>query len=67
MPYKEPSVEKLYYTIGEVAEVFRVHKNTIINWKKSGKLPYVKVGRRVLFKESDVKKLMDEYTMTDTE
>lgn len=59
-------MEKVY-TIKEVAEVFRVHKNTIINWKKSGKLPYVKVGRRVLFKESDVKKLMDEYTMTDTE
>lgn len=59
-------MEKVY-TIKEVAEVFRVHKNTINNWKKSGKLPYVKVGRRVLFKESDVKKLMDEYTRTDTE
>lgn len=59
-------MEKVY-TIKEVAEIFRVHNNTIINWKKSGKLPYVKVGRRVLFKESDVKELMNEYTKTDTE
>ncbi|HON18924.1 MAG TPA: MerR family transcriptional regulator [Salinivirgaceae bacterium] len=29
MPYKEPKIEKLYYTIGEVAEIFNVNTSKI--------------------------------------
>jgi len=34
MPYKEKKVEKLYYTIGEVAEMFKVNTSLIRYWEK---------------------------------
>jgi len=34
MPYKETKVEKLYYPIGEVAEMFKVNTSLIRFWEK---------------------------------
>ncbi|TCO09632.1 MerR family transcriptional regulator [Natronoflexus pectinivorans] len=34
MPYKEPVIEKLYYTIGEVAKMFNVNTSLIRFWEK---------------------------------
>ena len=34
MPYKEKKVEKLYYTIGEVATMFKVNPSLIRFWEK---------------------------------
>jgi DNA-binding transcriptional MerR regulator len=34
MPYKEPKIEKLYYTIGEVAGMFQVNTSLIRFWEK---------------------------------
>jgi DNA-binding transcriptional MerR regulator len=34
MPFKEKEIEKLYYTIGEVAEMFNVNASLIRFWEK---------------------------------
>ncbi|MBS3771685.1 MAG: MerR family transcriptional regulator [Bacteroidales bacterium] len=34
MPYKEQKVDKLYYSIGEVAEMFEVNNSLIRYWEK---------------------------------
>jgi len=34
MPYKEQKVEKLYYSIGEVADMFNVNTSLIRYWEK---------------------------------
>ncbi len=34
MPYKEPKIEKLYYSIGEVADLFHVKTSLIRYWEK---------------------------------
>ncbi len=34
MPYKEPQIEKLYYSIGEVAKMFDVNTSLIRFWEK---------------------------------
>jgi len=34
MPYKEPKIEKLYYSIGEVADMFDVNASLIRFWEK---------------------------------
>src|ERR1051326_6608266 len=34
MPYKEKEIEKLYYSIGEVAEMFKVNTSLIRFWEK---------------------------------
>lgn len=33
MPYKKPKIEKVYYTIGEVAEMFQVNTSHIRFWE----------------------------------
>lgn len=34
MPYKEPKIEKVFYSIGEVAEMFNVNTSLIRFWDK---------------------------------
>ena len=34
MPYKEQKIEKLFYTIGEVAEMFDVNTSLIRFWER---------------------------------
>lgn len=34
MPYKEKKIEKLYYSIGEVADMFQVNTSLIRYWEK---------------------------------
>jgi DNA-binding transcriptional MerR regulator len=34
MPYKEKKIEKVYYSIGEVAEMFEVNTSLIRFWEK---------------------------------
>jgi excisionase family DNA binding protein len=38
----------------EVAERLRRSKRTVDSWMKQGKLPYLKIGKSVLFRWSDV-------------
>lgn len=48
--------------IGQLAEQLGVHRNTVRNWIKSGKLPARSVpGKRYLITESDVSKLCEEF------
>ena len=54
MPYKEPVIEKLYYTIGEVANMFDVNTSLIRFWEKEFDLikpKKNKKGNRLFTKE----------------
>jgi DNA-binding transcriptional MerR regulator len=56
MPYKKPEIKKLYYTIGEVADIFDVNTSLIRFWEKEFdifKPKKNKKGNR-LFTEKDV-------------
>lgn len=56
MPYKEPEIKKIYYTISEVAEMFGVNVSLIRFWEKEFdiiKPQKNKKGNR-LFTQSDV-------------
>jgi DNA-binding transcriptional MerR regulator len=59
MPYKEKKVEKLYYSIGEVAEMLNVPVSTVRFWENEFdilKPMKNKKGNR-LFTPSDIKNL----------
>ena len=59
MPYKEKKVEKLYYTIGEVANMFGVNTSLIRFWEKNFdviKPKKNKKGNR-LFTKTDIQNL----------
>lgn len=54
-------LEQSYYTVTEVAEMFRVHGNTILEWIKQDyfPLPAVKIKNRYFIPEEAIKKLMN--------
>jgi DNA-binding transcriptional MerR regulator len=59
MPYKEKKIEKLYYTIGEVAEMLEVPVSTVRFWENEFdilKPMKNKKGNR-LFTPADIKNL----------
>lgn len=56
MPYIEKKVEKLYYTIGEVAEMFSVNTSLIRYWEKEFDIIKPKKNKKGnrLFTQADI-------------
>ncbi|MFP4557167.1 MAG: MerR family transcriptional regulator [Bacteroidales bacterium] len=56
MPYKEKKVEKLYYTIGEVANMFGVNTSLIRFWEKNFEIIKPKKNKKGnrLFTKKDI-------------
>ncbi|MDQ3190831.1 MAG: MerR family transcriptional regulator [Bacteroidota bacterium] len=56
MPYKEKETEKLYFTIGEVSEMFKVKTSLIRFWEKEFELikPHKNNKGNRLFTQTDV-------------
>jgi excisionase family DNA binding protein len=56
--YDETSIgkesEKKIMTLGEVAELLRIHRSTISRYARSGELRSYQIGSRRLFKSDDV-------------
>jgi excisionase family DNA binding protein len=50
----EEKKEKEIMTLGEVAELLRLHRSTISRYAKSGELKSYQIGSRRLFKSDDV-------------
>lgn len=65
MPYKEKEIEKLYYTIGEVADMFRVNTSLIRFWEKEFEILQPKKNRKGnrLFTSQDVENLKRIYNL----
>ena len=47
-------------TTAEVAQAFRCTPRTLWNWRVSGRLKAVKVGRRWLYRRNVIKQLLQE-------
>lgn len=48
-----------YYSIQEVAKIFKVSSSSINNWRNEGKLEGVKISkRRILYSEKSIEKLL---------
>ena len=56
MPYKKPKIEKIYYSIGEVAKMFAVSTPTIRYWENefSALKPFKNKKGNRLFKPEDI-------------
>lgn len=48
-----------YLTKKELAQLLKVHESTVDRWRREG-LPYIKVSRKVLFDEAQVKEWLKE-------
>lgn len=63
MPYKKPEIKKLYYTIGEVADIFDVNTSLIRFWEKEFDIlkPKKNAKGNRLFTEEDLDNLFIIY------
>lgn len=52
-PDPPPVIDNLL-SAAAVAERFKVKRSTVYQWAKVGRLPYFKIGGKVLFKESEL-------------
>jgi excisionase family DNA binding protein len=55
----ESTKPERYYDVEEMAEVLHLRPQTILAWKRKGKLPgSVKVGRKLLWPSEQVERLL---------
>ena len=66
MPYKEKQIEKLFYPIGEVAQMFNVSVSSIRYWEKEFDILKPKKNKKGnrMFTKKDVKNLGIIYHLT---
>jgi excisionase family DNA binding protein len=50
--------DESFLTVAEVADWLKVNQQTVRNWIDQGRLPAVRVGRRVRIKRSDFDRIM---------
>lgn len=55
----KPKPEETYLTVEDVCRRLSVDASTLWRWNKIGYLPKVKVGAKVRYRESDIKKIME--------
>ncbi len=53
-------LEDDYLTVADVAGLLKLNQQTVRNWIERGKLPALRVGRRVRIKRADLERLLAE-------
>lgn len=49
-----------YLTNNEVSDMLHISQRTLQDWRDTGKIAYIQISGKVLYKESDVKRLLEE-------
>lgn len=50
---------KRYVTEQELSKVLKITKRTLIEYRRNGKLPYYKIGGKILYKEQDIMEILE--------
>lgn len=49
-----------YITDTELASLLKLTKRTLLEYRNNGKIPYYQIGGKILYRESDIEKLLSE-------
>lgn len=52
-----------YITDSELAEKLKLTRRTLVEYRMNGKIPYYKIGGKLLYKESDILRLLENNRM----
>lgn len=59
--YTAPSLfNERYLTTNEIIALFRISRRTLQNYRDNGTIPYISMGRVVLYPESELKKAWEK-------
>ena len=51
----------MFYTLHEIARIYRVHPATVVRWVRAGQfVEPIRVGRKYLFLKTEVDKLLGQ-------
>lgn len=53
-------------SVTEVAEIFKVSRYTIYQWAREGRIPFLRIGRRVLFPQKSIDEFCDRQLRLET-
>ena len=56
-----------YLTVHEIAEHLKLNQQTVRNWIDQGRLPAVRIGRRVRIRRTDIDRMLAEGATVATE
>lgn len=60
--YTRSSFDGEYYiTDSELSKQLKISKRTLVSWRKTNFIPYFYIGGKVLYRASDIKKILDKY------
>lgn len=52
-------------TPGEISQMAGIAESTLAHWRHKGKGPkYIKIGRKVMYRECEVEAYLDKHTVT---
>lgn len=49
-----------FYTEKEIADKLHISRRTLFEWRNSGQLPYIQIGGKILYRQSDVQKSLEK-------
>lgn len=50
-----------YLTSEELCSILKISRRTLQDYRKSGFLPFIQLPGKILFRESDIKKVLEEH------
>lgn len=61
--YRPSIMNERYYTKDEIKELLHLSDRTLVNYRKKGTLSYVRIGGNILYRESDIARLLEDNTV----
>lgn len=49
-----------FYTDEELSEKLKISRRSLQDYRNEGRIPYVKLGGKILYRSSDIEKLLEE-------
>ncbi|MDR1120685.1 MAG: helix-turn-helix domain-containing protein [Dysgonamonadaceae bacterium] len=59
--YRPPFNGERFLTDKEIYRQLKVSRRTVQEWRYSGQIPYIQIGGKILFRESDVQAMLDRH------
>lgn len=57
----------MYLKVKELSEKLSVHRSSIYRWMKDYKIPFYKIGGRILFKEAEIEEWVEKFAIRSLE
>ena len=59
--YRKPTLNgESFYTDEELSKKLKISRRSLQDYRNQGRIPYIKLGGKILYRSSDIEKLLEE-------